>query len=136
MKISKKGIDLIKKFEGCSLVAYKCPSGIWTIGYGHTGGVEKGQKITQKEADSYFINDIKRFELYVEDNVKIKLNQNQFDALVSFTYNCGVANLRKLTNNRNTAAIAAAIPLYNKSNGKTLEGLKKRRQEEYELFIL
>ena len=135
MKASKNAIDLIKKFEGCALVAYKCPAGVWTIGYGHTAGVKEGDKITQNQADAWLINDIKVFENHVNSIVKVSLNQNQFDALVSFCYNCGAANLRKLTKNRTTPEIAAAIPLYNKAGGKTLQGLIKRRCAEHELFV-
>ncbi len=135
MNISENGINLIKKFEGCSLSAYKCPRGVWTIGWGHTAGVKQGDRITQEKADELLKKDLKVFEAHVSNIVKIPLKQNQFDALVSFCYNCGAANLRKLVSNRNTAQIAAAIPLYNKSGGKVLAGLVKRRAEEKSLFL-
>ncbi|MBQ5930381.1 MAG: lysozyme, partial [Clostridia bacterium] len=76
MRISKNGIDLIKKFEGCRLTAYKCPSGIYTIGYGHTSGVKKGQKITQKQAEAYLREDVKKFENGVNKAVFVPLTQN------------------------------------------------------------
>lgn len=134
MKTSQTGIDLIKKFEGCKLKAYKCPTGVWTIGYGHTSGVKEGQTITQKQADNYLILDLKIFENHV-NNLKLPLNQNQFDALVSFTYNCGPGNLKTLVKNRSLEQIAEALLLYNKAGGTTLLGLLKRRKAERELFL-
>lgn len=110
MKTSNKGIELIKSFEGCHLTSYKCPSGVWTIGYGHTAGVGKGQNITQAQADAYLVADLAKYESYVNALI-MKLNQNQFDALVSFTYNCGQGNLKKLVKNRTLSQIADAILL-------------------------
>lgn len=135
MNISQKGIDLIKRFEGCSLSAYRCPRGVWTIGWGHTAGVKQGDRITQEVADNYLKNDLKVYEAHVRNIVKIPVTQNQFDALVSFCYNCGQANLKKLVSNRNATQIAAAIIKYNKSGGKVLAGLVKRRNAEKDLFV-
>lgn len=135
MKTSSKGIELIKSFEGCRLTAYLCPAGVWTIGYGHTAGVKAGQKITQSQADAYLVSDLEKYEGYV-NKTGLKLNQNQFDALVSFTYNCGVGNLKILIRNRTLEQISQAILLYNKSNGKILQGLVRRRQAEHDLFVL
>ena len=134
MKTSNNGIELIKRFEGCRLSAYQCPSGVWTIGYGHTAGVCKGMTITQQKAEEYLKIDLTKYENYVT-STGLKLNQNQFDALVSFTYNCGNGNLKKLIRNRTLSQIADAILLYNKSNGKVLEGLKRRRTAERELLL-
>lgn len=134
MKTSNKGIDLIKSFEGCHLTSYQCPSGVWTIGYGHTAGVCKGMSITQAKADEYLKADLAKFEKYVT-NTGLKLNQNQFDALVSFTYNCGNSNLKKLINGRSLTQIAEAMLLYNKSRGKVLSGLVRRRKSERALFL-
>lgn len=135
MQVSKKGLELIKKYEGCRLKAYKCPAGVWTIGYGHTAGVKAGQAITQEQAEQYLKADMVKYEGYVKKYVTLTLNQNQFDALVSFTYNCGPGNLQKLIQNRNHAQIANALPLYNKGAGKVLTGLVKRRAEEKALFL-
>ena len=135
MDISKVGLDLIKKYEGCHLTAYQCPSGVWTIGYGHTAGVKEGMKITQQQAEEFLKQDLERYEQYVRDNVSYSLTQNQFDALVSFTFNCGIGNLRTLIKDRTLEQIADAILLYNKGGGKTLPGLVKRRQEEQALFL-
>ena len=134
MKISSKGIALIKSFEGCRLTAYLCPAGVWNIGYGHTAGVKKGQIISQNQADAYLASDLKKYEEYV-NKTNLNLNQNQFDALVSFTYNCGVGNLRTLIKNRNLEEIGEAMLLYNKSNGKVFNGLVRRRKAEHDLFI-
>ena len=134
MKTSSRGIDLIKSFEGCRLTAYKCPSGVWTIGYGHTSGVNSGQTITQAQADTYLASDLEKYEKYVAAT-GLELNQNQFDALVSFTYNCGNGNLKTLIRNRTLSQIADAILLYKKSNGVILSGLVRRRQAEHDLFV-
>lgn len=133
MKTSNRGINLIKQFEGCHLAAYKCPAGVWTIGYGHTTGVKEGMIITQAIADKYLAEDLEKYEKYVRDT-KLELNQNQFDALVSFTYNCGAGNLKTLVQNRTLSQVAAAMLLYTKSGGKTLQGLVRRRQAEHDLF--
>ena len=137
MKISSKGVSLIKSFEGCRLKAYKCPAGVWTIGYGHTAGVKEGDTITQKQADDYLRNDLEKYEKAVMNYDGIyHFNQNQFDALVSFTYNCGVGNLKNLTQSgkRTIAQISTKLPLYNKAGGVVLRGLQRRRAAEKELF--
>ena len=135
MHISKQGIDLIKKFEGCRLEAYKCPAGVWTIGYGHTVGVKQGNKISPSQAETYLRYDLKLFEMHVENNVELTLNQNQFDALVSFTYNCGLKNLKTLIKGRDLKQIGNALTLYNKAGGKVLKGLANRRKAEQELYF-
>lgn len=135
MKISQTGINLIKKYEGCKLVAYKCPAGVLTIGYGHTENVREGQKISQEQAEIYLDEDLKKFEQYV-NNLSLPLNQNQFDALVSFSFNLGPGNLKTLVKNRTVEQIADAILLYNKAAGKELAGLTRRREEEKKLFLL
>ena len=135
MKIGQKGIDLIKFFEGCRLEAYLCPAGVPTIGYGHTAGVKLGMKITQQQAEEYLKQDLQVYENHVNRIVDLQLNQNQFDALVSFCYNCGQGNLQKLVKNRNHEEIAKTMLLYNKANGKVLKGLKTRREMEQKLFL-
>lgn len=136
MKTSQKGIDLIKKYEGCVLTAYKCPAGVYTIGYGHTEGVYPGQKITREEAESFLKKDLKRFEDHVNAyNKKYNFNQNQFDALVSFAYNIG--SLDQLTQNgtRSKYQIADMMLEYIKAGGTIMPGLINRRREERQLFI-
>ena len=137
MKTSSKGVSLIKQFEGCRLKAYKCPAGVWTIGYGHTAGVKAGDIITQETAESYLRNDLVTYEKAVMNYDGIyHFNQNQFDALVSFTYNCGAGNLKNLTQSgkRTIAQISEKLLLYNKAGGVTLLGLQRRRAAEKVLF--
>lgn len=137
-KISQNGLNLIMQFEGCRLRAYQCSAGVWTIGYGHTAGVRQGQTITQVQAEEYLKQDCRKFENYVNNKayvpVTAQLNQNQFDALVSFAFNCGQGNLKTLCAGRSTAQIAAALPKYNKAAGKVLSGLVRRRVAEQKLF--
>ena len=144
MKISQKGIDLIKEFEGCSLTAYKCVAGKWTIGYGHTKGVDQNTKpITQEQAEEYLKEDLKYFEKRVNNKsyVPQTINQNQFDALVSFAFNLGEGNLRELCTanyppgQKTCEHIAEEITLYNKVNKKFCQGLAKRREKEKKLFL-
>ena len=138
MKTSQRGINLIKQFEGVRLTAYKCPAGVYTIGYGHTRGVTRGMKITEEEASAFLAADLRNSEKAVEryDSV-YHWNQNEFDALVSFTFNCGATNLRALLRNgrRNRSQIAATLPLYRKAGGKVLKGLERRRAAEKALFL-
>ena len=139
MKISKNGIDLIKRFEGCRLTSYKCPSGVYTIGYGHTDGVKKGLKISQKQAEIFLKEDIAEFENGVKKAVSVPLTQNQFDALVSFTYNIGLgafktSTLLKKLNAKDYGGASKEFLRWNKSNGVILNGLKRRRNAEKALF--
>ena len=147
MKINKEGLELIKSFEGCRLVAYddlqpnktithiSQVKGTLTIGYGHIAGVTVGQVISQEQAENMLKSDMSKYEKYVTDNVKITLNENQFSALVSFCYNCGVGNLRTLVRNRTAEQIANSIVLYNKAGGQVLKGLVRRREAERKLFL-
>ena len=139
MKISQEGLSLIKKFEGLRLKAYKCSANVLTIGYGHTGGVKETDKITLEEADSLLEKDIAKFEEYVSDNVMVKLNQSQFDALVAWTFNLGPGNLRESTmlkklNNQEYESVPFEMRRWNKAGGKTLDGLIRRREAESLLF--
>lgn len=143
MRISEKGLELIKNFEGCRLKAYKPVKAetYWTIGYGHYGpDVKQGMTITQEQAEEYLRNDIAGYERTVEDICSYlpKLTQNEFDALVSFTYNCGGGGLLQLTKQktRTKAQMMSHIEAYNKgADGKVLPGLTKRRLAEKELFL-
>lgn len=134
MKISQRGIDLIKEFEGCRLTAYKDAVGVWTIAYGHTKNVKQGMKITQEQAEELLKKDLVEYEAKVEKYNKYNWNQNQFDALVSFAYNIG--SIDQLTSNGRRAikTISEKILEYNKAGGKTLEGLVRRRKAEKKLF--
>lgn len=136
--ISAAGIALIKRFEGCRLTAYKCSAGVCTIGYGHTSGVHSGQVITQAQADALLRKDLEKFERYVNSTAYVpitaQLNENQFAALVSFAFNCGQGNLKRLCAGRNTVQIAAAMPQYCTAAGRKLPGLVQRRAAEVALF--
>ena len=136
MKTSQNGIDLIKKFEGCRLKAYKCAADVWTIGYGHTKGVEPYEIITLTEAEKLLREDLSEYESNVDKyRLRYGWNQNEFDALVSFAFNLG--SIDKLTANgtRSRATIADKMLTYNKAGDKVLAGLTKRRQAERELFL-
>ena len=137
MNLGTKGIELIKKYEGCRLTAYKCPGDVWTIGWGHTSGVYEGQTITQEEADRLFLEDVKIYSNAVEKyQERFNFTQNQFDALTSFAYNCGVGALANVMSVCNTKKeIAEECKLYNKGGGVVLAGLVRRREEEYNLFM-
>ena len=141
MNISQKGISLIKSFEGLSLKAYKDSVGVTTIGYGSTGPhVSMGQTITEAQAESLLKNDLSRFEKGVSDLVTAPLNQNQFDALVSFSFNLGLGNLKSSTllrklNSLDYSGAAKEFERWNKAGGKVLAGLTRRRIAERDLFL-
>lgn len=138
MTTSVDGINLIKRFEGVRLTAYKAipEERYYTIGYGHYGAdVSKDMQITQNQADAYLKADLIRYENTVKNTVKIALNQHQFDALVSFTYNCGASSLKSLVSGRTARQIAEKLPSYCCASGRKLEGLVRRRYAEKELFL-
>lgn len=138
MTISKKGIELIKLFEGFREKAYKAvkTEEYYTIGYGHYGSdVKRGQVITAAQGEQLLANDLKKFEAKVNEYInRYNFNQNEFDALVSFAYNIG--SIDQLTNNgkRTRADIRLHWLEYNKSGGKIIKGLTTRRTKELELF--
>lgn len=137
MKTSPSGITLIKQFEGLRLHAYKpvATEKYYTIGYGHYGpDVSRETSITEKEAEELLKQDLIKFEKAVTD-LNRSWSQNQFDALVSFAYNCGAGNLKKLVSGRDILQIADAFLLYNKAGGKVLSGLVRRRRMERAMFL-
>ena len=137
MKTTQATLDKIAEFEGIRLKAYKPvpQEKYWTIGVGHYGAdVTEGMTITRQQAMDLFAEDIRKFEGYVTATGLV-LTQNQFDALVSFSYNCGAGNLQKLVKGRDHQQIADAMLLYNKGSGRVLAGLTRRRQWERELFL-
>lgn len=137
MHINNDGLKIIKESEGLRLKAYKCPSGVWTIGYGHTGkDVKKGMVITEEKATELLKSDIARFEKQVVTyNTIYNFTSNEFSALVSFAYNIG--SITGLTRNgtRTKLQIANKMLEYCYANGKKLNGLYKRRQKERKLFL-
>ena len=139
MNISQEGISLIKKFEGCELEAYQCAAGVWTIGYGSTKDVKEGDTLTQKEADNLLLHEMQEYEGYIKELIKVPLKQNQFDALVSWVFNLGPANLKastmlKFLNAGDFHLIPSQIKRWNKAGGKVLEGLIRRREAEALMF--
>ena len=135
MRTSPHGIALIKHFEGCETKAYQCSADVWTIGYGHTRGVREGDEITEDKAQYMLLEDLKHFEGYVDRLVEVSLNQDQFDALVSWTFNLGPTNLKESTlleklNAGHYEEVPAQMARWNRSNGEILEGLKRRRAAE------
>jgi len=138
--INQKGLDLIKHFEGLYLEAYKCPAGVWTIGYGHTGSdVYEGLRITATKADSLLDIDLNKAEACVDEACPMGISNNMFSALVSFVFNVGEhAFLTSTLYHKITAGdLVGAKEEFKKwkhANGKELEGLKKRREAEADLF--
>lgn len=145
MKMSSVGLDLVKSFEGLYTKAYKCPAGVWTIGYGHTGkvngkAIKEGMVITEAKATKLLASDMATFEKGVAKLVTVPLNQNQFDALVSFSFNVGLGNLQKSTllkyvNQRKFSEAGNQFLVWNKAAGRVLAGLTRRRKEERKLFL-
>ena len=139
MRTSPAGIALIKLFEGCKLRAYRCPAGVWTIGYGHTGSdVHPGLIVSQDRADDLLVLDLIRFEKAVAKAVAVPLSQNQFDALVALTYNTGpaplTATLGRVLNARRYNDVPAQFMRWTRAGGKELKGLVRRRRAECALW--
>ena len=139
LKTSQEGISLIKSFEGCELTAYRCSADVPTIGYGHTAGVSDGDTCTQEEAESMLAEDLVEFEDYVKNYVESELQQNEFDALVAWTYNLGPANLKESTmlkelNSGNFEEVPRQMKRWNRAGGEVLDGLIRRREAESRLF--
>ena len=140
MTTSRKGLQLIKDFEGLRLGSYKCPAGVWTIGYGHTKGVKQGQVIDQGKADDYLVEDIAPIERLLND-LRINFRQEQFDALVSWTFNLGASAFQRSTlyirigTNASDEEITDQIIKWVNAAGKPLVGLKKRRIAEANMFL-
>jgi lysozyme len=146
MKLNQAGIKLMHDFEGCRLEAYLCPASVPTIGFGSTyyedgRPVKLGDTITQERADQLFNNIAEDFAKRVRTLLRVTLNENQFSALVSFAYNCGVANLNKSTLlkkvniNPADATIYSEFLKWDKANGQPLAGLTRRRTAEAKLYF-
>ena len=140
MKTSDKGIDLIKKYEGFRSKAYRCSANVLTIGFGHTLNVKSTDVISLDEAEYFLRQDVAFAEKEVNKH-NLNINQNQFDALVSFVFNLGVGNfarstlLRKIKSNPNDPAIRKEFERWIYAGGKVLNGLVRRRREEAELYF-
>lgn len=140
METSNKGIELIKRFEGLRLEAYRCPAKVWTIGYGHTRGVKEGDIITHQQAHNFLSEDLRPVEKVVNREC-IGINQNQFDALASFVFNigetafCRSTLLKCIKANPNNPNISNEFARWNKAGGMVLAGLLRRRRAEIELYF-
>jgi lysozyme len=144
MKLNTRGLAIIKEFEGLRTKAYRCPAGVWTIGYGHTSqagppAVKSGMTVTAKEAAAILAADAEKFAKSVSDVVKVALSDDQFSALVSFAYNVGIGNFRsssvlKAVKARDFDAVPRRLALWIKAGGRVLPGLIKRRAAEAALF--
>jgi lysozyme len=144
MNISDAGLKLIMQFEGLRLKAYRCPAGVWTVGYGHTSAagapeVRDGMRISATEAEAILRRDLAGFETAVAGMVRTEVTQAQFDVLVSFAYNCGVGALKQSTllkrvNAGAFDAVPAELMKWTKAKGKELSGLVRRRRAEAALW--
>lgn len=140
MRASDNGIALIRSFEGCRLDAYQDSGGVWTIGYGHTLGVQSGDKISHEMAQSLLLKDIQSFEKIVNEKVETALTQEMFDALVSLVFNIGGGNFQRSTllkklNQYDYLGASQEFPRWVYVKGKRNNGLIKRREKERQLFI-
>lgn len=140
MKTSARGVKLITDFEGFRANAYQDVVGVWTIGYGFTKGVKKGDKITREEAERRLRGELTEYEHGVTKACRVPPNQNQFDALVCFAFNVGVAGMSrssviKAHNREDYQAAARAFGLWNKAGGKVWPGLTRRRAAEGALYL-
>jgi lysozyme len=145
MEVNKAGKDLIKRFEGCKLKAYKCPANLWTISWGLTfypdgTKVKEGDVITQQQAEDYFNAIVDDFAKKVDALIKSNVTDNNFSALVSFAYNVGMGNfqrstlLRKVNANPKDKTILAEFKKWTRANGEVLKGLVRRRDAEAKLY--
>ena len=130
MNISAEGLSIIKKFEGCELEAYLCPANVWTIGFGRTKDVKEGDTCTQEQAEEWLVEEMEEYEGYINDQVKVDLEQYQFDALVSWVYNLGPTNLSsstllKVLNEGKYNEVPNQIRRWNKAGGNVLDGLTR-----------
>ena len=140
MKLSSKGLSLIKEFEGLELEAYLCAAGVPTIGYGSTANVVLNTTITEAEAEELLRQDVATFEECVNDFVDVDLTQSEFDALVCFSFNVGCnafmnSTLLRLINQGNKEAAAQQFSRWNRAGKKVLAGLTRRREAEKQLFM-
>lgn len=140
MRTSAVGINLIKRWEGFRSKAYLCPANVWTIGYGHTKTAKQGQVISELQAKSLLIRDLAEYEQAVNEMVIVPLTQNQFDALVSFTFNVGTgafsrSTLLKVLNRGEYEKVASQFGRWVNGGGRKLPGLVNRRKEERKLFL-
>lgn len=138
-RINAEGLALIKQWEGLRLEAYKCSADVWTIGFGHVATAREGMKITQEQAERLLLQDLDVFENAVSRAVTVDLSDNQFAALVSWTYNVGAGAMQKSTlirklNAGDYASVPGELARWNKVKGKVSKGLSNRRAAEAGLW--
>lgn len=137
--VNEAGLRLIKNFESCRLTSYPDVGGVWTIGYGHIKGVLPGQTISQDQADDFLLEDLAMSETGVQTHITVPLNDNQFSALVSLVFNCGVSplthHLGYYLNFGNYQAAADQFLRWDTVKGEVVPGLYDRRVAERELFL-
>lgn len=151
MSVNQATLDLIKKYEGCRLEAYQDSVGIWTIGYGHTAGVQDGDTCTQDQADQWLADDLIQAEQAVQGAITVSLTDGEYGALVSFCYNVGPgvpgrkdglihlvgggpSHLLIYCNQSNFDLAAAEFPKWARAGGVVIQGLMNRRLDEQSLF--
>jgi lysozyme len=136
-----RAADFVAQFEGLALKAYRCPAGVLTVGYGHTGkDVYDGQEITEEEAIELLVDDLKRHFRDIKNLVTAEVTENQCIAMLSFAFNVGAANfqrssVRKNLNRGAPLQAAESFLLWNRAGGKVLPGLTRRRNAERRLFL-
>jgi lysozyme len=141
VNISDAGLEFIKGQEACRLDAYLDQRGVWTLGWGHTGQeVQADMRITQAQADKWLMQDLEAVQKCVNNSVSVRITQSQFDALCSFTFNCGCIALRNSTllrklNAGDDAGAATEFHRWDHADGRVLAVLTKRRTAEAEMFL-
>lgn len=141
LSYDRAGLDLTEASEGLRLSAYQDTGGVWTVGYGHTGpDVYEGLQIVPEMAEDWLVQDIQKAEIAVQTYVKVRLTQDQYDALVDFTFNLGAGALKnstllRLLNQGDPASAGREFTKWDHDNGRVVLGLTKRRKAEYDLFI-
>ena len=140
MNLSQNGVALIKRFEGCKLEAYQDIVGVWTIGFGFTKGVKPGDRMTMAECESRLLTEVREYEAAVLRACTVAPNQNQFDALVSFAWNIGIAGMSgssviKYHNKKDIVNAMKSFALWNKAGGKVVQGLVNRRAAEAAIYF-
>lgn len=138
-RTNEAGIALIKEFEGLHLTPYLCPGDVWTIGYGHTRTVSRGSAITEAEAEALLDEDLRLFERGVMRLVSVPLSDNQFSALVCFSFNVGIGSMEKsqllsFLNRGWYDQVPVQLLRWNRAKGEVLGGLNRRRLAEGKLW--
>lgn len=141
LSLSKRGINLIKEFEGCKLTAYQDIVGVWTIGFGFTKGVKPGDVMSQEQCEARLSSEVREYELGVTKVCTVPPTQNQFDALVSLAWNIGIVGMQgssviRYHNKQDFLKASASFALWNKAGGKVVAGLSRRRAAESALYSL